>query len=75
MLPLGEAAVLSCPDGEAWEFTADGLEFTVEESIYLSDVFGHQQTQQIVITLNVKEAKSVTWMLRKTASPKGRRKT
>ncbi|WP_063305974.1 heparinase II/III family protein [Pseudovibrio sp. Ad46] len=74
MLPLGDAAVLQCADGEAWEFSADGIEFSVEESIYLSDVFGHRQTQQIVLSVGVKEALSVTWMLRKTASAKARRK-
>ncbi len=75
MLPLGEAAVLQCTDGEVWEFSADGIEFSVEESIYLSDVFGHRQTQQIVLTVGVKEVLSVTWMLRKTVSAKARRKT
>ncbi|SDR27330.1 heparinase II/III family protein [Pseudovibrio sp. Tun.PSC04-5.I4] len=75
MLTSGDIAILQCADGEAWEFTADGFEFSIEESIYLSDVFGHRQTQQIVIGLAVKESQSVTWMLRKTASGKVGRKT
>ncbi|GAA0785141.1 heparinase [Roseibium denhamense] len=66
----GTAVLLVCRDGEAWEFDAPGLELSLEESIYLSDVYGHRKTEQIVIAGLVQEIPSVTWQFRKTATAK-----
>jgi uncharacterized heparinase superfamily protein len=64
----GSAVLLVCRDGEAWEFDAPGLDLTLEESIYLSDVYGHRKSEQIVITGTLLETPHVGWQFRKTAT-------
>ncbi|WP_367279161.1 heparinase II/III family protein [uncultured Roseibium sp.] len=66
----GTAILLVCRDGEAWEFDAHGSEPLLEESIYLSDVYGHRRAEQIVIAGSVQEEPSVGWQFRKTAAAK-----
>ncbi|MTH97168.1 heparinase II/III family protein [Roseibium sp. RKSG952] len=66
----GTAALLVCSDGEAWEFDAPGVEITVEESIYLSDVYGHRRTSQIVLSGALQEIPSIAWQFRRTATAK-----
>jgi len=64
----GDTAVLMvCPDGEAWEFDALGRPVTLEESIYLSDVYGHRRTFQIVLYGTTATDSLVTWQFRRTA--------
>ncbi|MDD7909456.1 MULTISPECIES: heparinase II/III family protein [Pseudovibrio] len=75
MLTSGQAIILQCPDGEAWEFMAEDGAVELEESIYLSDVFGHRRTNQIVIYGRASERPNVTWMFRRVAAAKGRRKS
>lgn len=70
LLRAGSAVLLVCPDGEAWEFEAPEAEFSVEESVYLSDVYGHRRTSQIVVYGQVSAAASVTWQFRRTATAK-----
>ncbi|OKL44654.1 heparinase II/III family protein [Pseudovibrio exalbescens] len=74
-LNSGQAVILQCPDGEAWEFMAEDGAVDLEESIYLSDVFGHRRTNQIVIYGRASERPNVTWMFRRVAAAKGRRKS
>jgi len=64
----GTAVLLVCRDGEAWEFEAPGSELALEESIYLSDIYGHRKTEQIVIAGSLLEVPSVGWQFRKTAT-------
>ncbi|WP_068084239.1 heparinase II/III family protein [Polycladidibacter stylochi] len=71
----GQAIILQCDDGEGWEFSAEGHKLSLEESIYLSDAFGHRRTSQIVIESRVTEHDRINWMLRKTSEGKGRRKS
>ncbi len=66
----GAAVLLVCRDGEAWEFEAPGCDLSLDESIYLSDVYGHRKTEQIVVSGSLLEAPSVGWQFRKTASSK-----
>jgi len=66
----GSAVLLVCRDGEAWEFDAPGLELALEESIYLSDVYGHRKSEQIVIYGSLLETPHVGWQFRKTAAAK-----
>ena len=67
----GSAVLLVCRDGEAWEFEAPGNEVTLEESIYLSDVYGHRKADQIVINgPRSWKRPSVSWQFRKTATAK-----
>lgn len=64
----GDSAVLLvCPDGEAWEFDAGGREIALEESIYLSDVYGHRHTAQIVVRGRTKDTSALLWQFRRTA--------
>lgn len=70
LLRGGSAILLVCRDGEAWEFEAPGSEILLEESIYLSDVFGHRKTEQIVVAGSLLETPSVSWQFRKTATAK-----
>ena len=66
----GDAILLVCKDGEAWEFEAPGMPISLEESIYLSDVYGHRKTEQIVLAGGLDNASGVNWRFRKTATPK-----
>ncbi|SHM95643.1 heparinase II/III family protein [Roseibium suaedae] len=66
----GTAVLLVCRDGEAWEFDAPGSELALEESIYLSDVYGHRKTMQMVIYGHARENQTVSWQFRRTAVAK-----
>ena len=70
LLRGGSAVLMVCRDGEAWEFEAPGSELSLEESIYLSDVYGHRKTEQIVVTGSLLEKPAVGWQFRKTATAK-----
>ena len=70
LLRGGSAVLMVCRDGEAWEFEAPGSELSLEESIYLSDVYGHRKTEQIVVTGSLLETPAVGWQFRKTAAAK-----
>ena len=62
----GSLVQLVCPDGETWEFDAPGAELHLEDSIYLSDVYGHRKTSQIIIYGMIQEMPSVAWQFRRT---------
>ncbi|WP_346892817.1 heparinase II/III family protein [uncultured Roseibium sp.] len=70
LLRSGTSVLLICRDGEAWEFDAPGSELSLEESIYLSDVFGHRKTMQIVLSGRLGEAPAQSWQFRRTAVAK-----
>ncbi|WP_417771381.1 heparinase II/III family protein [Stappia sp.] len=70
----GTAIVLLAADGEAWEFVAPGCEMAIEESIYLSDTFGHRRTEQIVIYGRFAHRREAAWQLRRTASARTARR-
>ncbi|WP_371932285.1 heparinase II/III family protein [Roseibium sp. MMSF_3361] len=70
LIRAGSALLLVCRDGEAWEFEAPGIEIALEESIYLSDVYGHRKSEQIVISGPLEAAPSVGWQFRRTATAK-----
>lgn len=70
LIRAGAALLLVCRDGEAWEFEAPGSEISLEESIYLSDVYGHRKTEQIVISGSLETTPSAGWQFRRTATAK-----
>lgn len=70
MLRGGTAVLLVCRDGEAWELEAPGGHIALEESIYLSDVYGHRRTIQIVLSASLKDAPVQSWQFRRTAVAK-----
>ncbi len=70
LLRGGTAVLLVCRDGEAWEFDAPGCELALEESIYLSDVYGHRKTMQIVLYGRIRDTQTAAWQFRRTALAK-----
>lgn len=74
LLRGGSAVLLVCRDGEAWEFDAPGAELELEESIYLSDIYGHRRTSQIVLGGKLRDDPCQAWQFRKTAAVKIRRR-
>lgn len=73
MTSSGESVFLSLPDGDAWEFEATpGVEIALEESIYMSETFGHRRSEQIVIYGNASKMNSVTWSFVQSGSSRSR---
>lgn len=73
MTSNGESVFLSLPNGEAWEFEATpGVELALEESIYMSETFGHRRSEQIVIYGDVGTMNSVTWSFVQSGSSRSR---
>jgi uncharacterized heparinase superfamily protein len=74
LLRGGSGAALVCPDGETWEFDASGGELALEESVYLSDVYGHRRTQQLVIYGRISQASQIAWQFRRTVLARPQRR-
>lgn len=73
MTSTGESVFLSLPNGDAWEFeTTPGVELALEESIYMSETFGHRRSEQIVIYGNAGKMNSVTWSFVQSGSARSR---
>ena len=51
------------------EFVAPGCETVIEESIYLSDSYGHRRSEQIVVYGRVAHRREAAWQFRRTAAP------
>lgn len=66
LLPTG-AAILLAPDGEGWEFHADGAPLTVADSVFLADPHGPKPAQQLV--LSGEGAGEVRWTFLRAADP------
>jgi uncharacterized heparinase superfamily protein len=58
----GAGIDLHLPDGSLWRFESSRA-VDLEPSIFLSDVFGSQRTQQIVISGTCRDQMSVDWRL------------
>ena len=63
----GRGVIMELPDGETWEFQADGLEAELEESILLSNTRANRKTVQIVVHGRVQQNPSVAWQMHRTA--------
>ncbi|SDU41714.1 heparinase II/III family protein [Stappia sp. ES.058] len=70
----GTAVLIVAPDGEAWEFVAPGCETVIEESIYLSDIYGHRRSEQIVVYGRVAHRREAGWQFCRTAAPRANRR-
>lgn len=57
----GREVLLTCANGEEWVFQCRDAIVSIEESIYLSDVFGHRKSAQIVIYDRVAKLPEVRW--------------
>ncbi len=63
----GRGVSLQLPDGETWEFQADGGEVTVEDSILMSNTRGNRKSLQIVIHGRAQNTPRVAWAMHRTA--------
>lgn len=69
----GESVFLTAGANEIWEFEATpGVEIALEESIYMSETFGHRRSQQIVIYGHARGMNSVTWSFVQAGSSRAR---
>lgn len=62
----GDGIELYLPDGSLWRFQSSRA-IDLEPSVFLSDVFGSQRTQQIVISGTCRDQTSVDWQLFRAA--------
>jgi len=62
----GRSVVMELPDGETWEFQADGLEAELEESILLSNTRANRKSLQIVVHGRVQQNPSVAWQMHRS---------
>ena len=62
----GDGIELYLPDGSLWRFQSSRA-MDLEPSVFLSDVFGSQRTQQIVISGTCRDQTSVDWQLFRAA--------
>jgi uncharacterized heparinase superfamily protein len=58
--------MLFAPDGEAWEFHADDIVPTLEDSVYLADPAGPILTRQIVLSGSLPDALEQRWTFVRT---------
>ncbi|MEP3277877.1 MAG: heparinase II/III family protein [Stappiaceae bacterium] len=65
----GRDVLLTCANGEEWVFQSKDAIVSVEESIYLSDVFGHRKSAQIVIYGRVAKLSEVHWSFSRRMEP------
>lgn len=61
-----ETILMDAPDGEAWLFTAPGLEVEIEEDIFFADVSGVRETEQLTITFTLPMVNEIRWMLKRS---------
>ncbi len=64
----GSSVLIVCPDGEAWQFTANGAEIALEESIFLAGLQGVRRTEQIVLHGRVDANPDVAWRFDRQAA-------
>jgi uncharacterized heparinase superfamily protein len=71
----GKAVLLVLPNRTAWEFTADDVEITLEESVFLGGADGPRRTEQIVLHGRTRATPVFRWRFEKRArepgSPRG----
>jgi uncharacterized heparinase superfamily protein len=53
--------MLLLPNGEAWQFEAEGIEPALEDSVYFAATEGARRTEQIVLSFRTGERPSVRW--------------
>lgn len=65
----GGRFALTTPSGETWQFSAEGADAAIEESVYFAGLTGARRTDQIVLYLKVQETARVRWRFARQASP------
>ncbi|MCC2112228.1 MAG: heparinase II/III family protein, partial [Hyphomicrobiales bacterium] len=71
-LETGALVQLVLGDGETWLFSAPESEIAIEESVYLSDIHGNRDTEQLVIYGRASQTPTVAWSLRRLDEADGR---
>jgi uncharacterized heparinase superfamily protein len=57
----GGAVLLVLPNREAWQFTAEGVDAGLEESVFFAGSDGMRRTEQIVLALDTAATPQVRW--------------
>jgi uncharacterized heparinase superfamily protein len=66
----GEGALLALPSGELWALDTQGLNVTIEESIFLATVDGRRRTEQLCIAFDAVQTPRIAWRFsRLSAAP------
>jgi uncharacterized heparinase superfamily protein len=63
--------VVSTREAEAWVFSCDGLQPTVEESIFFAGISGPRRNLQIVLGFSLSETAAVSWRFVRASSEPG----
>jgi uncharacterized heparinase superfamily protein len=69
-LPGAGAMMLLLPNGEAWDFRAEGLKASLEDSVYFAATEGVRRTDQIVLSFGAGERPGVKWRFERTSGPR-----
>jgi uncharacterized heparinase superfamily protein len=57
----GLYAHITLPDGQTWQFDANGVPITLEESIFMADPEGVRASVQLVLNCDVREHRALSW--------------
>jgi uncharacterized heparinase superfamily protein len=66
----GTAVVLALPGQETWTFDANGLQVSIEESVFFAAADGSRRSEQLVVTVPVPpEGLTVLWRFARIGAP------
>ncbi|MGO4843840.1 heparinase, partial [Rhizobiaceae sp. 2RAB30] len=59
---------LTGPGADSWRFVANGIQPTIEESIFFAGLSGPRRSRQIVISFKASEVPEMRWRLTRIAT-------
>ena len=62
-----DIAYLALSNGEIWQFVAQEVDISIEDSVYLSDIHGIQPTKQLVLHGHASHIPAVNWHFERIA--------
>lgn len=66
----GRVAMLVLPDGETWQFSAQGRALALEESVFFAATDGARKTSQIVLSFDPSKESAVGWRFERITGPR-----
>jgi uncharacterized heparinase superfamily protein len=63
----GRTVIVVLPDRTAWEFTVDGAEAVIEDSVFLAGADGPRRTEQIVVHADTRTSPVLRWQFTRLA--------
>lgn len=66
----GRVAMLVLPDGETWQFSAQGRALALEESVFLAATDGARKTEQIVLAFDPGKESALGWRFERITGPR-----